>query len=54
MITLIKESRLTCSQAYHSDYSVTEPTNYYVTDHFHFFLAMKVDLNPANLGAEDS
>ena len=37
-----------------SDYSVTEPINFRTADHFHSFLAMKVDLNPANAEAVDS
>ena len=42
-------------QAYHSDYSVTEPINFYTNDHFHSFQAAKVrDLNPANVEAVDS
>ena len=27
--------RSPCSQAYHSDYSVSEPKSFYTADHFH-------------------
>ena len=34
---LLLEPRSACSQAYHSDFSLTEPINFYTTDHFHSF-----------------
>ena len=52
---LIIEPRSTCSQSYHSDLIQRNWANKLnVTDHFHSFLAAKVDLNPVNIESEDS